>query len=648
MRYLIFDFCSIPVYILILWTCYVRKITKDHASRIFVRMNEVSLVCVILDIAMEFVVNPVPISQAAVVLGNIIQYLYLFLRNGTLVLYLIFVFAVTRTEYRIRSLGMRLLLWTPNGVMVALLLQNLFTHTVFNITVEEGYSRGPLMIVLYIIALIYGLSTAGYSLAVRKYLSPSKWVAMISVFVLTFVAVSFQLFFPYYLVELFSTCIGLLMIMLLVMRPEETIDASVNIRSWKAYQDDLRNLVRSGQQVQLVVVCMGNANELRHYIGENQYNDFVMEVADEIEGLYNRLRVRMNMYFERPGTFYLVLEDMSVDVPSLVPDFIDAATERVKSYADQGVRFDPRFCVIRLPEDIKAYQDIINMGHRFQSLGGQDQILFIASELVGTKDFQILNHIDGILNRIITEGTLEMYYQPIYDIKEKRFSSAEALARVKDTEYGMISPGVFIPAAEATGLILPIGEAILEAVYRFISEHDLRKLGMSYIEVNLSVAQCLQRELPDIVRRLQKQYGVDPHQVNFEVTETLFGNLNTVMDKNIRELVDMGYSFSLDDYGVGYSNIRRLRTLPLQIIKIDKSLVDDMFTEDGKAIISNTVHMMQEIHKKLVVEGVETEEAAAVCDDLSCNYIQGFYYSRPLPAEAFVEFVRQHNNASLN
>lgn len=132
------------------------------------------------------------------------------------------------------------------------------------------------------------------------------------------------------------------------------------------------------------------------------------------------------------------------------------------------------------------------------------------------------------------------------------------------------------------------------------------------------------------------------------MTETLFGNLNTVMDKNIRELVDMGYSFSLDDYGVGYSNIRRLRTLPLQIIKIDKSLVDDMFTEDGKAIISNTVHMMQEIHKKLVVEGVETEEAAAVCDDLPCNYIQGFYYSRPLPAEAFVEFVRQHNNVSLN
>jgi EAL domain-containing protein (putative c-di-GMP-specific phosphodiesterase class I) len=115
------------------------------------------------------------------------------------------------------------------------------------------------------------------------------------------------------------------------------------------------------------------------------------------------------------------------------------------------------------------------------------------------------------------------------------------------------------------------------------------------------------------------------------------------MEKNVRELVDMGYTFSLDDYGVGYSNIQRLRTLPLRIIKIDKSMVDDMFTEDGEAIIRNTVHMMQEIHKELIVEGVETREAVEVCDSLSCDFIQGYYYSRPLPADEFVSFVKANN-----
>jgi predicted signal transduction protein with EAL and GGDEF domain len=353
------------------------------------------------------------------------------------------------------------------------------------------------MIALYIIAALYSLSAAGYSLVVREYLPVEKWVALISVFVLNVVAVIVQMLNQNIVVEMFATSIGSLMIMLLVMRPEEAIDSSVNISSWNAYQNDLRNILRSGQQVQIVVVRMGNASEIRNYIGENKFNDFVMEVADEIEALYNRLHVRISLYFERPGTFYLILDDMGVDVPALVPDFIDASTERVKKYADQGVRFNPKFCVIHVPDDMNTFEDIINMGHRFNRLGARDRILFVASELVGSRDYRVISNIDGILNRIITENTLEMVYQPIFDIRENRFKSAEALARIRDTEYGMISPAIFIPAAESAGLMWPIGEIILETVYRFISQHDPASLGLSYIEINLSVAQCLQRELPE-------------------------------------------------------------------------------------------------------------------------------------------------------
>ena len=225
MRNFLFDISSIPIYVLILWTCYVRKITKDHASRVFIMMNVTSLICAVLDIAMELVVAPVPISQGAVVAGNLISYSYLALRNATLVLYLVFIFSVTRTEFRIRSPWMRLLLWAPDTVLLILLLQNPFTHNVFNVTTEAGYTRGPLMIGLYTIAAFYGLSAAGYGFAVRKYLTAGKWVAMISVFVLTFIAVFVQLINPHYLIEMFSTAIGLLMIMLLVMRPEENVDA---------------------------------------------------------------------------------------------------------------------------------------------------------------------------------------------------------------------------------------------------------------------------------------------------------------------------------------------------------------------------------------------------------------------------------------
>lgn len=643
MRNVYFDICSIPLYVLILWTCYFRRITKDHASRVFIRMNVVSLVCAVLDIAMEFVVNPLPLSGGRVALGTAISFSYLLLRNATLVLYLIYVYAATRTEYRIRSPRARFMIWAPNAVVVALLLINFVRPLVFSVTAEEGYARGPLMPLVYAIAALYGIVGGWYCLRSKKYLPAGKWIALISVYVLTFIAVFVQLFAPVLLVEMFSTALGLLMIMLLVMRPEESIDASVGIASWKSYQTDLQNILRTGQPVQIAVVQVLNADEIRSYIGEDDYAAFIRSAADGFEEVLGGEKIDVTMYYERPGAFYLILEDMGVDVPALVPRMVKAAREKMGAYAGKGIRFDPRFCVIRCPEDLKEYQDIVNLGHRLSKLGVQGQEVFLASELIGSKDYAVTNHMDEILHRAITEGTLVMYYQPIYNMREEKFRSAEALARIDDPKYGLISPGLFIPAAESAGLILPMGDIILELVFRFISEHDLARLGLSFIEINLSVAQCLQADLVATVKALQDKYGVSPSQVNFEVTETIFDNLSTTMDKNLRELASLGYSFSLDDYGVGYSNIQRLRTLPLDIIKIDKSMVDDMFTEDGEVIIKNTVRMMKGIHKELIVEGVETKEAIEAVNALSCDFIQGFYYSKPLPEAQFLRFIEQNN-----
>lgn len=644
MKNICFDLCAIPFYCLILWTCYAKKLSKGRANRIFVVFNVVSLVCAVADIWMEYVVNPLPITRGAVVLATGISFTYKLLRNSCNVLYMVYIFSITKTEYRLKRIKWALALWLPYAVLLAVLFLNFVNHGVFIVTEENGYSRGEWLIVLYGITFYYWIVGTGYCFYCKQYLPTGKWAALLSVYVLALISVVIQLLKPVLMVEMLFTSIGMMMILLFVMRPEETMDASVNISSWKAYQDDLKNILLTRQHVQIGVIQMVNAVEIRTYIGENEFNLYISELGDELEKVCAARRLRADIYFERPASIYIMTRDQRADLRDLIVAFETASQSRVKNYLDKGIRSDPKVLLIQCPEDLKDFQDIVNLGHRFTRLGAHDQVIYRASELKKTRDYEVTSHIDEILNRVLTEGTLQMYYQPIYDTREKRFRSAEALARIKDTRYGMVSPAVFIPAAEHTGLILPIGEVILDAVFRFISEHDLDEMGLTHIEINLSVAQCIQRELPDIVQRLQKRYGVDPHRVNFEVTETLFGNLSAVMEKNVRELVSMGYSFSLDDYGVGYSNIRRLRTLPLRIIKIDKSLVDDMFTEDGRAIIENTVHMMKSINKKLVMEGVENEAGARMCDGLSCDYIQGFYYSKPLPTEEFVELMRQQNS----
>ncbi len=261
---------------------------------------------------------------------------------------------------------------------------------------------------------------------------------------------------------------------------------------------------------------------------------------------------------------------------------------------------------------------------------------------MGTRQYEIGARMDSILNRAIMERGFEMYYQPIYSVKDKSFTSAEALIRLKDDTYGAISPGLFIPAAESMGLILPIGEYVLETVFRFISHNNLKSLGLECIDINLSVAQCLQKGLPARIRQLQEEYQIDPAQVNFEITETTYDDIGNLAERNIQELVEMGYRFSLDDYGTGYSNMRRVSRLPLSIIKIDKSLVNDIRSESGWRIIKNVIRMMKDVDKKLVAEGVETEEDFLRLSELECDYIQGFYFSKPLSRDEFKEFCMKH------
>ena len=643
MKNFYFDICAIPIYLMILHTYFTRKMTKFRSFRMFMIMGVTSLLCAILDILMEFVVNPVPLTQAEVVLGTIISFSYKLLRNSGLAIYLVFIFAITKTDQRISSLKNRLLLWAPNILVVILLIQNFFTGNVFSVTMSEGYQRGPLLMVLYGVAVVYMIEGIGYCLICRKYFESSKWVALISVYILTAIAVLIQFLFPKLMVEMFSTALGMLMVMMIVMRPEESVDSTIGIQTFKTFRNDLHNIVLSKEKVTLTVIHIPQAENNRNYLGDENYAAFISEITENMEKYLDTLNHDYQIYFEHPDNIYLIFGSQSRGVE----EALDSCLRMTRIYLKQNekeVWFDPQICLIRYPEDINDETEIINLCHRFTMFGGRNQKVFRASEIVSSRDFTIQNNIDDILERAINNEELKMYYQPIFSVKENIFHSAEALARIIDREYGTISPNVFIPAAERSGAIIPLGERIIDQVFRFISEHELQKLDIAYIEINLSVAQLLQYDLPDVIQRLQKKYNIDPSMINFEITESLLDSMSYVMDANIKKLSEMGYNFSLDDYGVGYSNIQRLRKLPLSMIKIDKSMVDDIFTEDGGVIIKNTIRMMQGINKKLIMEGAETKETVDLLSSLSCEYIQGFYFSKPLPGEEFISFLEQNNN----
>ena len=642
MRIIYFDLCAIPLFLMILFVCRSQKMTKGNANRLFITLVLLSLFSTLADLGMETADNMVPLSEAGRLLCSISTYIYLTLRNATNAVLLLFLLVLTRTTFLIQKKWVRVAFCLPYALILIMLVINPFTHLAFTVSAEEGYIRGRLMYVFYGIALLYGIVGLTYCIYCRRCLSKSKWAALLSIYLLGHAAVLIQFFHPELLVEMFMTATGEMLIMLSIVRPEERMDREVGMRSWTSYQADLQNILTTGNHVQIIVIRMLNCREIRNYLGDHKYNQYLSGIANGIRTIRLYKRQNTEIYFERPGTIYLITDENGAGAEQAGERMLSEVSETIRLYGDMGVRFEPRLCLIRCPEDLNSVKGILSLGHTFHRSDTRKETPFLASEIVHSRDFLIEAHIDEILDRAIRENRIEMYYQPIYDVRVGGLRSAEALARISDPEYGMISPAIFIPAAETLGFMIPIGNAVLEQVFRFVAEHRPETMGLDTVDINLSVAQCMQDSLPDQIRRLQEKYGVNPKNIIFEITETTFENISETVTENIHELIGMGYRFALDDYGTGYSNIQRVNRVPMEVIKIDKSMLDEAATPNGYKILEYTVRMMQSIGKKVVTEGAETQESAEMLEKMGCDCIQGFWFSKPLPAGEYVRLMTGH------
>ena len=249
------------------------------------------------------------------------------------------------------------------------------------------------------------------------------------------------------------------------------------------------------------------------------------------------------------------------------------------------------------------------------------------------------------ISEALQEDRVEVFFQPIYSNAEKSFTSAEALVRIRQKDGSFLSPGVFIPVAENNGQIVELGERIFSLVCRFIQKNDLEALGIHYIEVNLSVIQCQMENLAEQLIAITNEYQINPAWINLEITETGVVSARNVLLNNMRKLIDEGFSFSLDDFGKGESNLMYVVEMPVSIVKLDYDISKAYFnTEKAKHVVKAVVGMAHELKLKMVAEGIENEDELRTMQEEGIDYIQGYYYSKPIPGDEFIRFVKQHNN----
>lgn len=638
-----FDYAAVPILAVVLYTTFMRKATKGISNRLFIGMVVMVTIAVACDIALGFISLMRPLGELGIRFSYFLCYLYFLMNNSLAFVYLFFVFAITRTLYLLKSKFFLSLVVAPYLLFLSIMITNFFNGNVFSIHPLFGYQRGPWIIALYMVSVLYAASGMIHLIRCRSFLKPMTWFSLISMYILSLMAIVAQYYMPNYLVEMYATTFALLMVVLIVQRPEEILDPVLGLPSYKAYKEELFKMVKNGIPTQILAIRFLNAEEIRSYLGEEKYVKYLVNYVMPIMRFAKNEKVNCEVFCEISGSIYIMIEDIQFDVRGVMERagaFIENETKWIE---ETGAKFVPRFCLIQYPSDLNSKNEILYLGSEFVHLIPYDRVFNRAGDIVKSRNYLISSNIDSILGRAISDQKFEVYYQPIYSVKEQRFTAAEALIRLHDDIHGYISPAIFIPIAESRGLILPIGDLVLEAVYKLISQLDMEKLGLFYIEINLSIAQCIQKDLPDKIKALEEKYGVSSKHINFEITETMYEDLSTVIDTNIRQLRDMGYSISLDDYGVGYSNIHRILKLPLKIVKIDKSLVDGIATSSGMSIFKNTVSMLKDINLELVVEGVETKDTLDRILEMDCDYVQGFYYSKPIPEAEFINFLRERN-----
>ena len=264
---------------------------------------------------------------------------------------------------------------------------------------------------------------------------------------------------------------------------------------------------------------------------------------------------------------------------------------------------------------------------------------------------------DGMITKMYQEKTIkrqiqnamdmdlvEVHYQPIYSTKEKKFTSAEALVRIRDEKGNLIPPGMFIEIAEKNGMIIRLGEIVFEKVCRFIKEHRIEQYGIHYVEVNLSVIQCADEHLADTFIRIMKKYDISPQMINLEITESASLSAKMILLDNMKCLMDYGVKFSLDDFGTGQSNLNYIVDMPVDIVKFDRGMINAYF-ENGKAkyVMDAAMHMIHGMELQIVSEGIETEHQYETMEDLGISYIQGYYFSKPLPEAEFLDFIANYH-----
>ena len=542
----------------------------------------------------------------------------------------------TKLIYRIVAAGLLLA-----GAVLTMVLP---LNVVYDPNGLNDYTEGTPIIITYVDTFIFMAMMIGITVAKRKQMYQKRVYAVFIFIGLWVFGSAIQGLFNYVLSDLgivilsvsFSETLGSLVIYIMLENPALNVDKVTGALTQRALEDYFSDCFRKNIKTEFCLIDYDNA-VASSIMNSNAFSKAITELLKS----YDAKKI-----FKNDKNNFIVIKNHKSTVKE-----IEETVERFKDefYRNNNIKSEVPFKIVYF-KDISLFDNARDIMDSMDYI--VDKYKYIDKRVIDvTKKMVDEIHkkfaMDKKCDLAFSNRNIEVYYQPIYSNNDLSFTAAEALVRLKDEDGKLIYPGDFIEEMERDGRIVELGKYVFSEVCKFISENDMEKLGLHYIEVNLSAVQCMQEKLASSYINIMKKYNVDPKYINLEITETAQSNRKTLL-KNMEILKEYGVSFSLDDFGTGNSNLNYIVEMPVQIVKFDRVMVNSYFENRiASFVMDYTIEMIKGLGHKIVFEGVEEEIQINQVKEMKVDYVQGYFYSKPIDKSSFVSFIEKNNTANL-
>ncbi|MCR5593740.1 MAG: GGDEF domain-containing phosphodiesterase [Saccharofermentans sp.] len=579
--------------------------------------------------------NPVKdYSDSAMSISEISRYIYFLIHTGLAPLFYFYVSYVCGMVFN-KFDARKVFNYFVFGITEALALTNPITHWVYYANENREFVRSWGEVIIYLAAAYYFTMALAHLTTTWRVLNQKRRVGILTFASITILGILIQLFIKDLKVELLAEAIGLTGVMMVVENEDDRLDQLTGLYNRQAFITDCQGYLIN--KVSFHAMCIRVMTP--EIISRNSGADIREIIEKQVSQYLESLQKRYNIYRIGRRTFVITWFDRTSEEVYRIAENIISRFERPWKASDTMVLLSSSIVIAKIPEQIDRVNDAMYMFDNSNSAKTDKKIL--AGEDINT----ILRNsaVEKAISRGLAEGKFEVYYQATVRGDAKTIHGAEALVRLHDDEMGMLFPDEFIPVAEHNGLIDAIDDYVLMEVCKLIKEENLASRSIDCINVNLSVLQLMKSGFVEHINGIVEHVGIDKSMINFEVTESVSAESYELLSNRINDLKHEGFLFSMDDYGTGYSNMKALASMNLDCIKIDKSILwEAQKSELGQIILENSIRMIRQIKNEILVEGVETLSQVELLKKLDVDYMQGFYFSKPVPKETFLEIVNKY------